>query len=214
MTRWGMVIDLRRCVGCQTCTVACKIEHFVPPGLFFSRVNDYEVGEYPNVARRFLPLGCMHCEHPPCVDVCPTGASSRREDGIVVCDRNVCVGCRYCMVACPYGARQYNDGTQASYFEAGPTPNDAIRVGCHLKGTVVKCTFCADRIDEGIRLGLRPGVDRDATPMCVSSCIAGARYFGDLDNNNSEVARLVRSSISSRLREELGTDPSVYYIRK
>lgn len=124
-----MVIDLKRCVGCQTCTVACKIENFVPPGVFFTRVNDYEVGKYPHVRRHFLPTGCMHCKEAPCVDVCPSGSSCKREDGIVLVRQELCVGCRYCMVVCPYGARHFNEDGNAGYFETGPTPYETYGAG-------------------------------------------------------------------------------------
>ena len=212
MPRWGMVIDLKRCAGCQTCTVACKMENFVPPGVFFTRVNDYEAGTYPHVQRHFLPVGCMHCKDAPCVQACPSGASARRQDGIVLVDQNLCVGCRYCMVVCPYGARDFNEESNAAYFGPGPTPSEAFGAGRYPKGSVVKCTFCADRIDEAGSRGLTPGVDRDATPACVGSCIAGARFFGDLDDEDSLVCQLIRARGGKPLQEELGTEPSVYYL--
>ena len=114
--RWGMVIDLRRCVGCQTCTIACKQEHGLPAGVQWRFVADCEVGEYPDVRRVFLPMQCMHCAEPPCVPVCPTGASRRREDGIVWVAYDACVGCGYCAVACPYHARHLVHEARG-YFE-------------------------------------------------------------------------------------------------
>lgn len=212
MTRWGMVIDLKRCAGCQTCTIACKIEHFVPPGVFFTRVNDYEIGKYPRVQRHFLPAGCMHCDDAPCVQACPTGASSKREDGIVLVNQDLCVGCRYCMVVCPYGARYFNEQGDAEYFDNGPTPYETFGRGRNQRGVVIKCTFCAERIDQAAQRGLTPGIDRDATPACVSSCIAGARYFGNLDNADSEVSQLIRTRGGWQLQEEIGTGPRVYYL--
>src|SRR3990172_8295002 len=105
MTRWAMVMDVRRCTGCQACSVACKAENEVPLGVFRTHVRYYELGKYPNVRRARVPHICNHCDDPPCVDVCPTGASQRREDGIVFVDYDICIGCKSCMAACPYGAR-------------------------------------------------------------------------------------------------------------
>ena len=122
MTRWGMTIDLRRCVGCQTCTIACKQEHGLPAGTAWRFVADCEVGEYPDVRRLFLPMQCMHCAEPPCVPVCPTGASRQREDGIVWIHYDACVGCGYCAMACPYQARHFVDEA-CGYFEE-PTPSE------------------------------------------------------------------------------------------
>ena len=102
MTRWTMIADLRRCVGCQTCTAACKHANATPPGVQWRRVLDIEVGEYPEVKRAFVPVGCQHCDDPPCMHVCPTTATRKRADGIVTIDYDLCIGCAYCAVACPY----------------------------------------------------------------------------------------------------------------
>ena len=112
MTRWAMVADLRRCVGCQTCTAACKHANATPPGVQWRRVLDMEFGEYPDVQRAFVPVGCMHCDEPPCMDVCPTTATNKRADGIVTIDYDLCIGCAYCAVACPYQARYKTDARQ------------------------------------------------------------------------------------------------------
>jgi phenylacetyl-CoA:acceptor oxidoreductase subunit 1 len=211
MVRWGMVIDLKRCAGCMTCVAACKLANYVPPNIYLNKVFDYEDGEYPNVTRNFLPVQCMHCEEPPCKSVCPTGATYKRDDGIVIVDESKCIGCRYCMMACPYGARSfyaketyYFDGAKMIYEEYGYRRLD--------KGTVMKCHFCFERIDEGIKRGLRPGIDEEATPICVISCIGKARYFGDLDDPDSEVTQLIRRRKAFRLHPELGTGPSIYYL--
>lgn len=218
MARLGMVIDLRKCVGCQACTVACKVENFVPKGIFWNKVYDYEVGEYPAVTRVFLPVPCMHCKKPACKDVCPTGATTQRKDGIVFIDYDKCIGCRYCEIACPYQARALYQ-KEALYYEES-TVYEEFPFGLrspqqrHKIGADSKCTFCMHRIDRGSKEGLKVGVDPEATPMCVNACPAKARYFGDLDDPDSEVSRLIRQRAGIRLLEELGTDPSVYYLTR
>jgi phenylacetyl-CoA:acceptor oxidoreductase subunit 1 len=205
-----MLIDLRRCVGCQTCTIACKQEHGLPAGTAWRFVADVELGEYPDVRRLFLPMQCMHCAEPPCVPVCPTGASRRRDDGIVWVEYDACVGCGYCAMACPYHARHLV--LDAPGYFGAPTPPEqlAARPGRH--GVMTKCTFCKERVDEGLARGLAPGVDPDATPMCAVACIARAIVFGDLDDPSSEVARAVLQGRAQPLSPECGTRPSVYYV--
>ncbi len=211
MARYGMVIDLKRCIGCHACAVACKGENSTPPEIKWSRVLDYATGKYPRVNRYFLPLLCMHCEDAPCVDVCPSGATYKRADGIVAVDYDKCIGCRYCMVACPYHARYFND-KNGGYFPAGLTPAEKLGYQKHQVGTVEKCIFCTPRVDEGVKKGLKPGVDWEATPACVNACPVGARVFGDLDDPSSEVSRLIISRRGYQLRPEMGTKPSVYYL--
>jgi phenylacetyl-CoA:acceptor oxidoreductase subunit 1 len=194
-----MVIDLAKCVGCQTCTIACKQEHALPPEVFWRYVVDCEVGEYPNVRRLFLPMQCMHCGDPPCVPVCPTGASQRRADGIVWVEYDKCVGCGYCAVACPYRARHLIH-EQTWYFPAGPTPAELETADPKRRGVMTKCTFCRERLDSG------------GQPACALSCIANAIHFGDLDDPESLVSRLIKDRGGVRLMPELGTDPSVYYL--
>jgi phenylacetyl-CoA:acceptor oxidoreductase subunit 1 len=208
--RWGMVIDLRRCVGCQTCTIACKQEHALPAGIQWRFVADCEVGQYPDVRRVFLPMQCMHCTEPPCVGVCPTGASRRRDDGIVWVAYETCVGCGYCAVACPYAARHLV--READGYFAEPVPAERATAQPARQGVMTKCTFCKERVDRGRAEGLRPGVDPDATPMCAVACIAGAIVFGDLDDPTSAVARLVVEQPAVPLMPECGTAPSVYYV--
>ena len=208
--RWGMVIDLRKCVGCQTCTIACKQEHALPPELFWRYVVDVEIGEYPVVKRLFVPMGCMHCANPPCVPVCPTGASQQRGDGIVWVQYDLCVGCGYCAVACPYRARHLVHD-ERWYFPGGPTPAEVRSAEPERQGVMTKCTFCMHRLDAA-EPGARPGVDPAATPVCAGSCIADAIHFGDFDDPDSAVSRLLKDHKTARLLEELGTDPSVYYI--
>lgn len=216
MTRWGMVIDLRKCVGCQTCTVSCKIENFLPPDVKWGRVEDYEEGEYPDVTRRFLPMLCMHCEKPACKEVCPTGATYQRDDGIVVVNYDICIGCKYCMTACPYEARSYMEGWESKIKELRPRPipkEAQSKYQQFVSGTVTKCTFCAHRIDKADGTNKEPGEDPKVTPTCVNTCTGNARYFGDLDNPNSKISQLAKSDRAFRLHEEIDTSPSVYYLR-
>lgn len=211
MARWGMVIDLRKCVGCQTCTIVCKQTNNLPPGVFWRKVVDCETGTYPDVQRTFLPMGCMHCGEPPCLDVCPTTATYKRADGIVDINYDICVGCAYCVVACPYQARTLIM-ENTPYFPTGFTPPEALQANPARVGVATKCNFCLPRIESGLAQGLRPGIDFDASPACVGSCIANALHFGDLDDPDSNVARMIREHRTERISEEVGTDPSVYYI--
>ena len=213
--RWAMVVDLKVCSACQTCVAACKLGNFLPLGIFWNRVHDYEIGEYPAVRREFLPVLCMHCKNPVCVDVCPTGASIKREDGIVYVDYDKCIGCKYCVVSCPYRARTFYP--KEAYYYDKPTvhekfPYELCAPSQRFKvGTTTKCTFCMDRVDK-VKEGLNPGVDPEATPRCVITCPAHGRFFGDLDDPNSEVSRSIRGRRGYRLLEELGTEPSVWYL--
>jgi phenylacetyl-CoA:acceptor oxidoreductase subunit 1 len=207
--RWGMVIDLQRCVGCQTCTIACQQAHGLPAGLQWRLVADCEVGTYPDVRRVFLPMACMHCAEPPCVPVCPTGASRQRADGIVWVAYDACVGCGYCAMACPYRARHLVAATPG-YF-AAPTPAEAATAEPGRIGVMTKCTFCRERVDAGRARGLIPGVDPEATPVCAVACLTRAIVFGDLDDPASPVARLVADGAAVPLSPECGTAPSVFY---
>lgn len=215
MTRWGMVIDLKKCVGCWSCTIGCKQEHFLPRKIFWNRVLISERGKYPTVSKIMIPVLCNHCKEAACVEVCPTGATVKREDGIVIIDYNQCTGCRACIVACPYQQRSFYDGIKAEHFEGYPLTLFEV-MGQKLKpmqkGTAVKCTFCSDRVEPGLREGLKPGLDREATPACVIACPTKARVFGDLDDSESEIAILNRQRSGTPLRPEFGTEPSVYYI--
>jgi len=144
----------------------------------------------------------MHCADAPCVEVCPTGASYQREDGIVLIDQDKCIGCRYCMVACPYNARYFDFGGNETYFpEMELTPLETARQEGRAAGTVSKCTMCVDRIDAG------------EEPACVATCPTYARIFGDLDDPESEVSKLIAEHGATPLHPELGTNPSVFYIR-
>lgn len=210
MTRWAMIADLRACVGCQTCTAACKHANDTPPGVQWRRVLDLEVGTYPDVQRAFVPVGCQHCDDPPCLEVCPTTATQKREDGIVTIDYDRCIGCGYCTIACPYQARSIVP--RASFAYGKPTEPEKKRRDEARDAVATKCTFCVERIDAGLAEGMTPGVDPEATPACVNSCIAQALAFGNLDDPNSNVSRLLAENRHFRMHEELGTGPGFYYL--
>jgi molybdopterin-containing oxidoreductase family iron-sulfur binding subunit len=204
--KYGMVVDLSKCCGCMSCDVACKREHFTPPGVHWSKVHIYETGTYPHTKLRSLPTLCMHCEEPACEKACPTGATSKRPDGVVTIDNDRCVGCGYCAMACPYEARVLNTTEPRPYHEPHDfTPFEKIgyfqKLGPveHGKGVIEKCTFCLHRLEQ------------DGQPACVEGCPADARVFGDLDDAESEVAKLVAGGAEARL-EEHGTSPKVHYL--
>jgi len=211
MTRWAMVADLERCVGCQTCTAACRHANATSPAVQWRKVIDIEAGTYPDVSRTFVPVGCQHCDDPPCMHVCPSTATRRRADGIVTIDYDVCIGCAYCDVACPYQARFKVDGPRFAYG-AGALSSEAERDDPRRYGVAQKCTFCVDRIDFGIENGLVPGIDPRATPACVNACIADALHFGDIDDPDSNVSNLLREQRCFRMHEEIGTEPAFYYL--
>jgi Fe-S-cluster-containing dehydrogenase component len=206
--RWAMVIDQSKCIGCGYCTLACQAHNDSNPDIQWNRVS--AAGEVSGKTI-FLPRPCMHCAKAPCVDVCPVRASYYRDDGIVMMDYDRCIGCRYCEVACPYEARSFN-------WKAFDGPNPLVpkwgspEVERRPRGVVEKCSFCYQRIDRGLSLGLTPGVDADATPACCVVCPTGARVFGDLNDPSSEVSSLLSNNVTYQLRDELGTEPRVYYI--
>jgi molybdopterin-containing oxidoreductase family iron-sulfur binding subunit len=217
--RYGMVIDTRRCVGCKACVVACKAENKTPPGVSYTVVLDGVLGNRPDNKPLFMTKPCFHCEHPPCVDVCPVAATfKRQQDGIVVVDYDRCIGCRYCITACPYGARYFDYGDNYPAI-AERTPVASIpspeygqfrerHSGKSPVGNVRKCTFCLHLQDENGRYDKAAG----RWPACVKTCTGHALFFGDFNDPESEVSRLLRERQAVRLKEELGTEPNVYYL--
>jgi Fe-S-cluster-containing dehydrogenase component len=206
--QWAMVIDMAKCTGCGECSLACQARNDVAPGLQWNRV--LEVGEARGETI-YTTVPCMHCQHAPCVDICPVSATYYRSDGIVMMDYDRCIGCRYCQMACPYGVRVFNWETFEGENPAAAEYGQA-EVPRRPRGVVEKCSFCYQRIDRGLANGLTPGVDPAATPACVMACPFGARAFGNLNDPYSPVSRLLASYPSERLRDILGTEPRVYYL--
>ncbi len=212
MTRWALVADLRACVGCQTCTASCKQTNATAPDVQWRRVLDFETGIFPDVGRVFVPVGCMHCEQPPCMEVCPSTATGQRDDGIVTIDYDLCIGCAYCAVACPYQARYKITNPPLAYGKDGKMRVEEYCEDPARLGVAQKCTFCSDRIDSGLATGLIPGIDPAATPACVNSCISGALHFGDRDDPESNVSALLKENHHFRMHEEMATGPGIYYL--
>lgn len=200
MARYGMVIDTNRCVGCDACTLACKVQNGTPPGVLLARVLEKEEGRYPNVRRTYLPVLCFHCQDPACVKACPSKALSKRSDGIVVVDKDRCCGVKACMAACPYDALHFYEDHRG-YFGEDLTPIERYYYQRHRLGTVLKCDFCSERVAQGMQ------------PACVEACPVSCRYFGDLDNPKSQVSQLVKME-AKQVLPEAGTNPSVLYLFK
>lgn len=201
--RWGILVDANRCAsGCNDCVTACEKENgwgSANPSEHLSNAEQKaqwirKVTLKDKVTQHVttLPVLCQHCESPPCVDVCPTGASFKRADGIVLVDKHICIGCRYCMMACPYKARSFVHETLKDQKPWAPRG----------KGTVESCTLCVQR------------VDTDRIPACVEACSAadhGALYFGDLKDENSEISRQLREYGGDEIRADLGLNTGVRY---
>jgi len=203
--RYVMIIDLQACTGCQTCVVACKQENNLPEGVMWAQVVGVDAngdespgGEYPQVQFEYMPLTCQHCSNGPCVEVCPTSATYLQpEVGVVMQDPSLCIGCRYCMIVCPYTIVRVFSDLQLHYALPYPTGSNPM---IHRAKTVEKCTFCAHRLAQGL------------APACAEACPTRAMTFGDLNDPESAVARLIRTRPHFQLLTEKGTQPSVYYL--
>ncbi len=202
MTQLALVIDLNKCVGCHACATNCKAWNSAgkygpltdlnpydkaPKGVWFNRVQTYEVGTFPNTQVVNFPKSCMHCKDPACVAGCPTGASfKRQEDGTVLIEYNDCIGCKYCSWACPYGVREFDE----------------------TEGVMKKCTLCADRINnENLP-------EDERKPACVLACPSRARVFGDIDDPKSDAYAWIADKNGYKVMAECGTDPSNHYVPK
>ena len=205
--RYGIVVDTKRCVGCNSCSMACKQENNLPNGVWWNRVLteggedlDTPEGAYPNLSRNYIVLQCQHCENPACAKVCPVGATYKDpETGVVRQDYDKCIGCRMCMAACPYtGVRSFN-WEEPQYYVDFAIGNASVPI--HQKHTVEKCTMCWHRLAQG-----------EEPACCGDVCLARARTFGDLNDPDSEVSRLLASRDYVQLLPEMGTEPNVYYL--
>ncbi len=200
MTQLALVIDLNVCVGCHACVTSCKQWNTSgtagplpdqrpydddPSGVFFNRVQTYEVGCFPDTETVHFPKSCLHCEDPPCVPVCPTGASYKREDnGVVLVDYDKCIGCKYCSWACPYGAREFDENNKV----------------------MKKCTLCIDRITD---MSLP---EEERKPACVMACPTSARIYGDVHDPESAASKAIREEGGYQLQPEWGTKPANHYL--
>jgi len=207
-----MVIDLAKCIGCDACTVACKVENSSPGKIFYAPVLHAEVGKFPKARKVFIPVLCMHCEDPPCMKSCTAKAITKRPDGIVEVDGESCIGSKSCVSACPYGAMNFFSPEDERIYGDFETPFDRLALQKFKLGTAQKCTFCSHRVDHGLKIGLKPGVDRDASPACVITCPTECRIFGDLDDPQSQPFKLIESRSHTVLRPEANTGPNVIFL--
>ena len=223
MPKWAMVIDLDKCTGCGACSTACKLENNIPTVdpeeaaggrvmFWMDMITGYE-DEYPNTRLRRYPKPCFHCDNPPCTRVCPVHATYLNEEGLVGQIYNRCIGCRYCMAACPYAAKVFNwyEPKWEEALDLCHNPDVSVR----MVGVVEKCSFCSHRLQkvkEDADAEERSIADGEYLPACAESCPADAIFFGDLEDRQSRVYALSRNTRASRLMDDLGTEPKVIYL--
>ncbi|ANE22013.1 4Fe-4S ferredoxin [Denitrobacterium detoxificans] len=206
MTQYAIAVDKKRCIGCWSCSVACKLENNLPDQVWWNTIitdgggaMNTPVGTYGNCSLTYTPFHCMHCSRPACMGACPTGATAKdSKTGIVTIDTEKCIGCQSCIEACPYNGVR-------TFVEQDPVPALDWPVGSvdapeHKKTTVEKCWMCYHRVSKG------------DVPACVEGCPARARIFGDVDDPNSEISQLIAKRGDTVLLEEAGTGPNVYYL--
>jgi Fe-S-cluster-containing dehydrogenase component len=222
--RWGMVVDLDRCTGCQACVVACHAENNVPVvgeqeaargrSMHWIRIERYWEGEYPNVKARFMPVLCQQCAEAPCEPVCPVFATYHTPDGLNAQVYNRCIGVRYCANNCPYKVRPFNwfEPEFTDPLQEQLNPDVTVRV----RGIIEKCTFCIQRIRR-VELDAsaedRDVEDGEIQPACVQSCPSSALVFGDLNDPDSRASQLALSRRAFRMLDFLGTEPGVIYLK-
>lgn len=224
MPRWGMVIDLDKCSACGTCAIVCKAENNIPAvgpeetrkgrTLDWLEIISETEGEFPNAHQRFVPRPCMHCDKAPCVKVCPVHATYIDTDGLVAQIFNRCIGCRFCMAACPYTVKKFN---WFNYAAAAPSSLNNPDVSVRPVGVVEKCTFCVHRLQKARELARLEGRELakgEYTPACVAGCPSQAMVFGDMADPQSEVSQLAHNPRAHALLEELGTHPKVIYLKE